>query len=208
MTIEQYKEKINQHIGKRDALRTALEAKKKQLKDSKRRLRWTEKGRTIVQREAKALQRGTEEYVSDMVTLALQAVFTEEDLSFELEFEERRGKTEADLWLIEEGERVRPRESTFGGGVIDVASIALRIAIWSLSRKTRNTIILDEPFSSLKDPSGTLQKQAREMLVDLSRHPDIQLQIIMISHDPDIQEGGDRIFDVTKVGGISQVEVL
>lgn len=199
---------IDQAIGRRDQLVTQLKKHTKERNSLKKSISDHEEARMIVQKVSKLIQSTIENYVSEMVTLALGAVFPEEDIKFELEFEERRGNVEGDLWFVEEGNRARPRESSQSGGAIDVASIALRIALWSLTKQTRNTLILDEPFRNLKDETKQLQMRAREMIKSLSSHPDINLQIIMISHDPTIQEGADRLFKVTKENKVSKVEVI
>jgi DNA repair exonuclease SbcCD ATPase subunit len=108
---------------------------------------------------------------------------------FVVAFEERRNTIEADL-LFKRGDDVFTPIESSGGGAIDFASFALRVADWRL-RGGRNKIILDEPFRNL---SSDLQTKAGELLKRIST--ELGLQIIMVSHHPKINETADRVFYV------------
>ena len=111
---------------------------------------------------------------------------------FELEFVIKRGKTEANLWFVRNDAKFSPMD-TAGGGAIDVASMALRIAAWSINKNTRPIIILDEPFKNL---SENLQDRAASMLRMLSEKLD--LQIIMVSHINNLVKNSDKIIEVKR----------
>ncbi|MBT5420357.1 MAG: hypothetical protein HOK80_05655, partial [Candidatus Cloacimonetes bacterium] len=119
---------------------------------------------------------------------------------FELEFVIKRGKTEADLWFVRNDSRLSPMD-TAGGGAIDVASMALRIAAWSINKNTRPVIILDEPFKNL---SENLQDRAADMLRMLSEKLD--LQIIMVSHITKLVKDSDKIVKVNRGNNGSYIE--
>lgn len=153
--------------------------------------------RAVIQKVAQDTQRSLEYHISNLVTLALASVFPD-PYKFVLEFNQRRNKTEADLMFLKGAQRVDP-ESGSGGGPLDVASFALRVAAWSIN-KTRPVIILDEPF---KFVSVDLQPDCSAMLKMLSK--ELGLQIIMISHLPDIIGSADKVFSVRVVGGVSVV---
>jgi hypothetical protein len=80
-------------------------------------------------------------HIDNIVSLALDSVFPDE-FTFALNFVDKRGTIEADICLLKDGRESDPMDSE-GGGVIDILSFSLRIAIWSL-KKTSPVIILDE----------------------------------------------------------------
>lgn len=134
--------------------------------------------------------------ISDLVSLALAAVF-DSPYAFQVDFVQRRGVTEADLLFVRDKNVLDPMTAS-GGGALDIASFALRLAIWTLG-KSRPLFILDEPFRNL---SLDLQSKAGLMLRELSRKLDIQ--IIMVSHNPEIISGADRLFQVGSDGKIQE----
>jgi len=64
-----------------------------------------------------------------------------------------------------------------GGGVIDVASLALRLACILLSRPPRRRlVVLDEPFKHLRGADNN--RRAIQMVKEISRK--IGLQVIIV----------------------------
>ena len=89
-----------------------------------------------------------------------------------------------------------------GGGVIDIASFALRIALWSISSpRPMNTLIFDEPFRFL---SRELQPRAGIMLQEICKK--LGLQIILVTHNPSLIDSADKIFRVSQRNGKSIVK--
>jgi len=176
-----------------------LSVRQETLTDNKRRAKNLEEAQLIIQQVAQKTQSELEFQISEIVSMALSSVF-DDPYEFKIEFVLRRGKTEADLYFMKNGEKFYPLEDN-GGGAVDVAAFALRVALWNLSRpKTRNTLILDEPFKWLS--KGHLQR-AGEMLKVISDK--LKIQIIFVSHIPELIESADRVFNVVKKNNISQV---
>jgi DNA repair exonuclease SbcCD ATPase subunit len=157
-----------------------------------------EKAQIFLQNVAKETQEQLKFHINDIVNLALSTCFPNE-YEFSVDFQIKRGKTEASLSFIKNGNVVDPMEAS-GGGVVDLASFALRVSAWSIS-KTRNTIILDEPFRFL---SKDLIPYAGEILKKLSKH--LKLQIIMVTHIKEIIDTSDKVFEVIQnKNGVSKV---
>lgn len=155
--------------------------------------------RTIVQNVAEATQNKLEYHISSLVTAALRAVFPD-PYSFELRFVQRRNKTEADLVFIKNGNETDDLLNTAGGGAVDVASFALRVALWSIT-KSRPVLIMDEAFKFL---SVDLQGKASEMLKEISDK--LGLQIILVSHLPQIISAADNVIMVENIKGESKIK--
>lgn len=153
--------------------------------------------RTVLQSIAKQTQSKLEFHISGLVTTALAAVF-DEPYEFIARFVEKRNRTECDLIFRKNGRECDPFSAS-GGGVIDVASFALRVSVWSI-KKTRNILILDEPF---KFVSVDLQPKCSEMMKELSKR--LKLQMLMVSHLPNIINAADCVIYVKQEKGVSSV---
>jgi DNA repair exonuclease SbcCD ATPase subunit len=96
-----------------------------------------------------------------------------------------------------------------GGGAIDVASFALRIALWSMQQpKTRPTLILDEPFKHLK--GEVTNRKVLEMVNKISKK--LNIQIIMVSDErvsrEITSEFTDKLFETSIVDGVTQIQEI
>ena len=148
------------------------------------------KAQVIIQQVAQTTQGQLEYHVSELVSLAMKSIFVD-PYTMHLDFVLRRGKSEADLTFSSPGsdDRIDPMTTT-GGGSVDVASYALRLALWSLQRpRTRATIAMDEPFRFL---SKDLQPKASQMLAMISKK--LGLQMLIVTHEEALVECADKIF--------------
>ena len=194
-------------------LRTFLERKKgeknrilqdiKQLEETatqlQRSLKRHEQAKDIVLFVSTKTQEHLQYHIGDITSLALDTIF-KDPYTLELDFVERRNKTECDLYFSRDGERVEPKIAS-GGGAIDVAAFAMRVASWSLeSPRTRNTIILDEP---MKFVSISLRDKAAQMLKEVSTK--LGIQFIIVTHDPVLSSYADKVFNVVRRKLISKV---
>ena len=148
------------------------------------------KARALIASVGQHTQSYLKDYIESMVTTALQAVF-EEDYQFIIDFDIKRNKPEAKISLKLRGEETDPSNSV-GGGVLDIASFALRVVLYSIQNpKTDNVIILDEPLRFLH---GKIEN-AMKMIKDLSKK--LNIQFIIVSQIPEISECADKVFLVT-----------
>lgn len=189
-----FQSKLDRLKGRKEQVRLSKESVEKTLLEIESEQKDLEEAQAIVQTVAQATQTELEYHVSELVSLALEAVFPE-PYKMALDFELRRGKTEADITLVDiSGAKIDPMTST-GGGVVDVASFGLRVTCWSLkTKRTRPTLILDEPFRFL---SSDLQQKASIMLKELSHR--LGIQFIIVTHEKELIEGKvDRLFEIRK----------
>lgn len=156
--------------------------------------------RGLFQQAAKDTQQKLEFHINNLVSMAIASVFEEDPYEFKLEFVQKRGKTEAEVWFVRNGQKLKPIEAT-GGGAVDVADLAARVAFWSLTKKTRPIFILDEPFRNLNEGR---QEKALEMLKMLAEKAG--LQIIMVSHIQKLIAGADKEFRLKIINGKSEIE--
>ena len=193
MNLQNYRQRLERLRGERDMQCRQRDSAAKALTTAERVLTNTEDAQRILQLVAQQTQQELEYHVSELVTLALSAVF-DDPYEFAIDFEIKRGKTECGLSFIRHEESMNPLDAS-GGGPVDVTGFALRVSLWALERpRIRPTIVLDEPFKHL---SRNLQPRACEMLKQLSAK--LGLQFIMITHSAALIEAADKVFEVDMV---------
>ena len=198
MNLTQINAKYNKLVSRRENYIEQLGDEERKLRQSKQQLKRATEALQLIQKAAQETQQQLEYHISNIVTLALTTVF-DESYGFIARFVIRRNSTECDLLLTKDGQEMSPMDAV-GGGVIDIISFALRIAYWSM-KPNRPVFILDEPFRFL---SVDLQERASEMIKTISN--ELGLQIIMVSHLPNIIGSADKIFNVKQIKGKSQME--
>jgi DNA repair ATPase RecN len=197
--ILQFRTKLERETGRRDQVKEQLDRTAKQVRVLSREIGFAEQAQVIIQQIAQQTQQELEYHISELVTLALASVFPD-PYQLKVHFVVRRGKTEADIVFARNGEEIDPLSAS-GGGAVDVAAFALRVALWRLSpRRSRAVLILDEPFRFL---SAARLPLAGQMLRELSDR--FGLQIIMVTHSRELSEFADRTFEVKQRDGISEV---
>lgn len=162
-----------------------------------------DEGEILLQRIAKEAQDGLVFMVEDVVQSALNSVFPHM-YKFILSFSIARGKSAAVITLMDNlGNEVDPMESN-GGGIVDVVSFALRVAMVTLASEEK-TMILDEPFKWI---SSGYKEAAGDMLKALADQ--MGIQFIVVTHDDVIIEAADRVFrsKVNKETGVAKVTTV
>jgi hypothetical protein len=201
MTLTDLSNRVQRELGKRDMLKEQLEKAENDLIALKKQMRNTEAAQLTIQEVAKKTQGELEFHISDMVTTALYSVF-DDPYEFKINFIVKNNRAAAELKLIRRGMGIDPKDST-GGGVMDIASFALRIASWKLkSPKTSNTIIIDEPFKHLS--RGDFEEKAANIIKMLSEK--LKIQFILSTHNDKIENIADKIFKFRLVNGVSIVK--
>ena len=199
MDLQKIRKALEQQKGKRDQIQSNIEKTDKKISQLGIDLDNHEKAREVINEISMYVQKQLQYNISELTSLALEAVF-DDPYQLVVEFVRRRNKTECDLYFDSNGNKIDPYLG--GGGALDIASFALRLASWSMQRpQSRNVLILDESFSNLSDG---LQLRAGQMLSEISQK--LGIQIIMVSHKKIITEFADRSFYVKLIGGVTQVE--
>ncbi len=208
LAMDNFRLELERRKGRRDQIKQSLDNARKDLLECKRAIRICEKAIEIVKIVGLETQKQLEYHLSEQVSLALASVF-DDPYQLKVIFQEKRGKTEAELLFERDGVSMRPIGSV-GGGAIDIASLGLRLAYWSMrqDKRTRPLFLLDEPFARLKGEDAN--RRALNLLRQLSAK--LGIQIIMISDEriprEDIIENADRVFLVTQRNGVSKVKKL
>ena len=137
----------------------------------------TEHARELLQIVSQAIQETAHSKIAYVVSRCLRAIF-DEPYDFKIEFELKYGRTQATLLFVRDGIEMDPLTAS-GGGVVDVAAFALRLACLILSKPPlRKLIVLDEPFKHL---SVDYSKRVSQLLTELST--EMGIQFIMVTHN-------------------------
>lgn len=191
-----FRDKISQKRGQVNLLLQQKEENKKEESVLSAEYDNSIKAREIVQAVSAKTQKNLEYQISNLVSSALSSVFAD-PYAFTLRFVQRRNKTEADLIFTKSSNETDDLINTAGGGAVDIASFALRIALWSIKR-SRPVIIIDEAFRFL---SLDLQEKASDMIKEISSK--LGIQIIMVSHLPGMIQCADRVIEIKYENGES-----
>ena len=184
MSLERFKRALGRLQIEQASALSSLVDEETRLDSAKTNLANCEEALELIQGVAKVVQEQAHDKLASVVTRCLQSVFGEDSPEFKIIFERKRNKTEARLVFIKDGHEINPVDSS-GGGSIDVASFALRVACLMLSKPAlRRVLFLDEPFKHL---SKQYRPAVRELLETLSR--ETKIQIIMVTHDEEFQIG-------------------
>lgn len=210
LNVRELRQSLERKKGKRDQIKATLTAQREKTKKTRREHRDAEKAQKLIQVVAQLTQEELQYQLSELPRLALSGVFPN-PYDFEVAFELRRGKTEADFWFVRDGARMNPKEST-GLGAVDIAGAALRPSLWSLRQpRNRACIFLDEPFKHLKGEDAN--SRALEMLKGICKpRPEKGwpgLQIIMIADEraprEELLKVADKLFEFKMKGKRSVV---
>lgn len=166
-----------------DLCEQTLAREKDKLAKSETRLLEAQQAQETLQHLAQAVQQQAYNQISEVVSSCLSSVF-DDPYEFKIVFERKRGRTEASLRFHRHGLDLDPLTAS-GGGMVDVAAFALRVACLMQHRPRLNRmVVLDEP---MKYVSAEFRPRVREMLEKLSK--EMKMQVIMVTHSEDLVAG-------------------
>jgi len=199
MKTQELRNQLERRKGQKEQIDSSLALRSGEIRLSRRQLVQHEQAREVIRTVALETQTQLQYHIGDITSLALEAVFAD-PYALVAEFVQRRNKTECDLYFEREGERVDPISAS-GGGAVDVAAFALRIASWSMNHpKTRNVIILDEPMRFL---SEAYQEKASMMIKEVSEK--LGIQFVIVTHEPTLTAGADKVFETRIRKGVTKI---
>jgi DNA repair exonuclease SbcCD ATPase subunit len=191
MDLRTIRYKLEQRKGKRHQVQKEVDVIALEVKHLARKMRQHEQAIAIIREVGLSTQQQLQYHISSIVTLALDAVLQHDTYEFKVEFLQRRNKMECDLYFERAGNKVDPLTAS-GGGAVDVAAFALRIASWSMRKPhTRAVIVLDEPFRFL---SVDYQPYASMMIKELSER--LGIQFIIVTHEKELAAYADNVVNV------------
>lgn len=200
------RERLARLEGKQEALLRDLRERQAAWEDARRRRELYEQTRILLQETGAYAREQARQQLAMLVTNALQYVFGP-GLRFEVEVGEHGGKPVAEFYVVSEADGVpvvtRPQDAR-GGGVVDVVSLALRVALLqALKPPLPGPLILDEPAKHVSEDYIVPVVQFLQSVSDLFAR-----QIIMVTHNTHLTESADAGYAVRLVNGRSHVVPL
>ena len=187
--------------GKRDKLIEQLSKNDRMLIETKKEIELLEEVSLVFQKTSEFAREQAKFQIETLVTKCLQYVF-ESNIEFEIELNELRNKANAEFYVTDITDeliiKTKP-ELSRGGGVVDIVSLALRIAFLQIHKPPiEGPLILDEPAKHVSEDYiynvGDFLKQTSEMF---------NRQIIMVTHNQHRSSIGNQAYKVELVGSKS-----
>lgn len=202
-SIDLLDSQINIDRGKLNIIKEELDKVNTKLDESEKYLDILENVKILFQKTAEYAREQAKKNIEITVTKCLQFIF-ETDIEFIIELSESRNMPIADFYVQsnynEYSIKTKP-ELARGGGVLDIISIALRIAFLQItSPKLEGPLILDEPGKHVSDD---FIFNLGELLKNTANTYD--RQIIMVTHNKYLSQICDKSYVVELKDGISNV---
>ena len=173
--LQQYRNKLTKLLSQHDQVNAQVHRERHALKEAKDRVKTLLQAQQIVQTVAAAVQASAHKQIASVVTRCLETVFGEQ-YGFRIDFERKRGKTEAKLIILKEGLVLDDPLNECGGGIVDLSALALRLVSIVLSRPAkRRLLVLDEPFRNV---NGSEYRAAVNTLLPMLAK-ELNLQLII-----------------------------
>ena len=204
LNLNKLNNKILNDEGKIEILEDQLEKIETSLKEKEKYSEVLSQVSLLFQKTSEFAREQSKRQIEDTVTKCLQFIF-ETDIEFLIELSEARSVPIAEFFVqsnYPEGYSIKTKpEIARGGGVVDIISLALRIAFLQQNQPSLSgPLILDEPGKHVSNDYifnlGEFLKQSSNVF---------NRQIIMVTHNPHLSQISDKSFYVKNKGGISEV---
>lgn len=204
--IDILKNYVSREEGKRATLVEKMELNKAKFHDLEKKTDLLEQVTILFQKTSVFAREQAKVQIESLVTKCLQYVFNT-DIKFVIEIEELRNKANAEFYIITEAEdiiiKTKPEQSR-GGGVVDIVSLALRIAFLQIYKPPIDgPLFLDEPAKHVSDEYiynvGDFLQQTSEMF---------NRQILMVTHNQHLAALGNNVYKVDLIGSASKLTTV
>lgn len=187
------REKYDHLFIKKALLLQEKRDKKKELAKVKKKIKICVKAHFLLIEVSKEIQKQFKKKFDTLITHAIQSIY-DYPYIFELKFENKRNNIEIRP-IVKKGKTELMPKDDMGGGILDIIALGFQIILWYLqSPQSRPILFLDEPFKFL----GSYSRKAGFVLKYLSKY--FNLQIILTSHDKNLIDFCDRIYETTYDG--------
>ncbi|MDO5028330.1 MAG: ATPase [Bacillota bacterium] len=208
MDLEKQIDQLKAIYLREETKRTILEENKKQIEkdldQAKDQTDTLEKLTILFQKTSEYARNQGKTQIESLTTRSLKYIF-KRDYDFQIEISQKRNTSTAEFYIQEQTEnglvKTKP-ESSKGGGIVDIVSLALRMAFLENFRpKVQGPLILDEPA---KHVSQEYIFDIGDFLVQFSKQ--MNRQIIMITHNDHLASLATNRYRLSQEEGISFAE--
>ncbi|MEN2464960.1 chromosome partitioning protein ParA [Ornithinibacillus sp. JPR2-1] len=196
-------QKITKKLAERDLLHKQLEEADNRKKIADKQLLEYDLVQILLQATSEFARQQAKSRIEEIVTSALSVVFGK-DYSFKIEIAVKANQPVAEYYLESEGvvTQLKPPDYDRGGGVADVVSLSLKLAVAELSG-VQGTMFLDEVGKHVS------QEYAPNVAYFLKQYSEqFNRQIVLITHNASLAEVADYSLGVSQHKGQSKVSVI
>jgi DNA repair exonuclease SbcCD ATPase subunit len=136
----------------------------------------------VLRTSVEVMQTQVHHFLGKLVTRCLRSVL-DDPYEFDIVFKNKRNSTEALLTFKRDGVVLEDPKASVGGGVLDLASFALRVGAICLSGNSR-VIVMDEGFRFVSEKYREPVRQFMEKLSD-----ELDFQFIQVTHSEELVSG-------------------
>lgn len=208
LALSTWKSQYEQGRGQLALLRKQREEKTEALAQVRKNVETWRQVQLLLTKVSDYARRQLVERIEETVTAALQTVLADDSLRFVVEVRELSGKPSAEWRVVSryaEVEVSNNPEDARGGGIVDIVSLALRLALLELSRpRPEGPVILDEPGKMV---SAEYAENLAYFLKSYAQKTG--RQFIVVTHNETLARSGDKAYRVVKnEAGVSEVTRL
>lgn len=202
MNLQSIRQTFNEKTGEQKKIKRDLESDLTKKNKIERDISVSEKALQLITAVAQLTQQELRFRIEEPVSLALNAVYPENPYKFVADFQiTNSGPIQCHLGFERGGFVIKPMESS-GGGPISVASFALKIGALTLEKPSpRKVLIMDEDF---KFVSRNKLPLVGDLLNEMTNK--LGIQIILITHIPELVECANRVISVGIKKGESYIK--
>lgn len=201
--IQTLQSRYDRESGILESLQDRLTKAEADLAETQRKLEIGDQVQILFAKTSEYARAKIKTHVEATVTAALQAVFGRE-LRFEILLREIGNQTAADWRVVDsmgDQEIAGDPEESRGGGISDVVSLALRLAMLELVRpKLEGPILLDEVGKHVSEDHRAALGDFLKAYAERSNR-----QIILVTHAQELANSADVAYQVTRNNGVSEV---
>ena len=202
-SFQTFSSQYHSRKGQKEMLEKSIQSCSEQLSGLSELIDLEDKTVQLLQSTSAAVWNETKSVVENLVTRALKAIFHDRDYKFIVKQEIKRGQSSTSFYLSENGMEL-DLEDEVGGGVVDVVSLVLRIALLILYKPAMcRLLILDEPCKMVgRSYASNVSRFLKQLTTELD------LTVIMVTHSDILAEEADQIFKASNVDGVCLVEEM
>lgn len=200
----------SQAQGQRDLLVAQRREKESELSAARQDIELWRDVQVLLSKASEFARQQLKTRIEQTVTAALAAIFNDSTMRFEIEMGNIGGRPSADWRVVScygdigsenQVSVVASPEDAKGGGVTDVVSLALRLALLELSRpRVEGPVLLDEPGKMIsKEYLPNVAEFLKQYAAKTGR------QIIMVTHHDVLADVADVGYKVKQENGLSEV---
>ncbi|MDQ0416929.1 DNA repair exonuclease SbcCD ATPase subunit [Croceifilum oryzae] len=204
--VGKYETEWSERKGKQDLLLEQLHEVEKDWQLYQEEKELLDQVRILFQKASDYARQQAKAQLELLVTRALQMVFGPA-FSFVIELSEAGKNPSAEFFVVTDWDGMqvknKPQDSR-GGGIVDIISLALRIAlITTIQPRVEGPLILDEPGKHVSKDYVVPMVQFLQLISQTYGR-----QIILVTHNSDLTESADQVYEVRLNGGKSELVLL